>query len=57
MAERVTKVMNEEKTMVETAAFFVSVCYAPRFLKSYYLVDKALYNYLSAFKSAFHIKD
>jgi hypothetical protein len=57
MAERITKVMNEEKTMVETAAFFVSVCYAPRFLKSYYLVDKAPYNDLSAFKSAFHIKD
>ncbi len=31
----------EEKTMVETAAFFVSDCYATWFLKSYYLVEKS----------------
>ena len=30
MTQNVTKVMNEEeKTMFETAAFFISICYAP----------------------------
>jgi hypothetical protein len=42
MTERIIIVMNEEeKTMVETAAFFGSVCYATWFLKSFYLVEKS----------------
>ena len=33
MTEKVVKVMNEEeKKMVDTAAFFVSICYGPWFL-------------------------
>ncbi len=56
MTQNVTKVMNEEeKTMLETAAFFISICYAPWFLNSY-MVVKAPSNDLAAFKSAFHIE-
>ena len=56
MTQNVAKVMNEEeKTMLETAAFFISICYAPWFLKSY-MVVKAPSNDLVAFKSAFHIE-
>ena len=58
MTQNVAKVMNEEeKTMLETAAFFISICYAPWFLKLYMdMVVKAPSNDLAAFKSAFHIK-
>ncbi len=42
--------------MLETAALFISSCYAPWSL-NYYMVAKALSNDLSAIKSAFHIKD
>ncbi len=42
--------------MLETAALFISSCYASRAL-NYYMVAKALLNNLSAIKSAFHIKD
>jgi hypothetical protein len=35
MTAKVSNLMNEEeKKMVETASFFVSICYAPWFLKS-----------------------
>ena len=57
MTEQIAKVMNqEEKKMVETAAFFVSICYGPWFLKSYF-VDKATCNDLVAYKAAFIIRD
>lgn len=57
MTDKIAKVSNEEeKKMLETAAFFISVCYAPWFLKSY-LVDKSPSNDLAAIKSAFHIKE
>ena len=43
MTQNVAKVMNEEeKTMLETAAFFISICYAPWFLKSYMVVKAPL---------------
>lgn len=41
---------------VETAAFFISICYAPWFLKSY-LVEHAFHNDLMAFKQAFEIQN
>jgi hypothetical protein len=44
--------MNE----VDTAAFFISICYASWFLKSY-LVNKSPSNELPAIKSAFIFKD
>ena len=57
MTEKVAQVMNEEdKKMVKTASFFVSVCYGPWFLKSY-MVDKLHSNNLTAFKSLFDIRD
>ena len=57
MTQNITKVINEEeKMMLETAALFISICYAPWFLKSY-MVAKAPSNDLSAIKSSFHIKD
>jgi hypothetical protein len=48
----------EEKNMLELAAFFVSVSYAqpPWFLKSY-LVEKSYSNYLAAIKFAFQLKE
>ena len=46
----------EEKAMVETAAFFVSICYDSWFLKSY-LIDNAPRNNLPAFKGDFNIWD
>lgn len=57
MTDKIARIMNEEeRTMVETAAFFVSICYAPWFLKCY-LADKAPKNDLEAFKDAFNIQD
>ena len=57
MTKTITKVINEkEKMMLETAAHFISICYAPWALKSY-MVAKAPSNVLSAIKSAFQIKD
>ncbi len=44
--------MNE----VDTAAFFISVCYAPWFLRSY-LANNSPSNELLAIKSAFIFKD
>jgi hypothetical protein len=36
MTQNITKVINEEeKTMLETAALFISICYAPWFIKFY----------------------
>ena len=42
--------------MLETAAHFISICYALQALKSS-MVTKAPLNVLSAIKSAFQIKD
>jgi hypothetical protein len=56
MMQIITTVINEEKMMLETAALFISICYAPWALKSY-MVVKAPSDDLSAIKSAFHIKD
>ncbi len=57
MTQNITKAINEdEKIMMETAALFISICFAPWFLKSY-MVNKALSNDLSAVKSSFHIRD
>jgi hypothetical protein len=57
MTQNITKAINEdEKIMMETAALFISICYAPWFLKSY-MVNKAPSNDLSAVKSSFHIRD
>jgi hypothetical protein len=57
MTKNITKVINEkEKMMLETAAHFISICYAPWALKSY-MVAKAPSNVLSAIKSGFQIKD
>jgi hypothetical protein len=57
MSQNITKIINEEeKMMLETAALYISSCYAPWAL-NYYVVAKALSNDLSAIKSAFHIKD
>jgi hypothetical protein len=53
MTKNITKVINEkEKMMLETAAHFISICYAPWALKSY-MVAKAPSNVLSVIKSAF----
>ncbi len=53
MTKNITKVINEkEQMMLETAAHFISICYAPQALKSY-MVTKAPLNVLSAIKSAF----
>jgi hypothetical protein len=36
MTKNITKVINEkEKMMLETVAYFISICYAPWALKSY----------------------
>ncbi len=57
MTKNITKVINEkEKMMLETAAHFISICYAPWALKSY-MVAKAPSNVLSVIKSTFQIKD
>ena len=57
MTSKMSKVMNEEeKTMVETASFFVVICYTPWFLKAY-LTSNAPNNDLNAFKEVFHIKE
>ncbi len=57
MIQNITKAKNEEeKIIMETAAFFISICYAPRFRKSY-MVTKAPSNDLSAVKSSFHFRD
>jgi len=57
MTKNITKVIYEkEKMMLETAAHFISICYASWFLKSC-LVTKALSNDLFDIKSSFHIKD
>ncbi len=56
MTKNITKVINEkEKMMLETAAHFISICYAP--WASLNMVAKAPSNVLSAIKSAFQIKD
>jgi uroporphyrinogen-III decarboxylase len=56
MTKNITKVIYEkEKMMLETAALFISSCYAPWALMSY-MVAKAPSNVLSAIKSAFQIK-
>ena len=56
ITQKLHKFMNqEEKKMVEEASFFVSVCYAPWFLKTY-LVAKAPANDLNSFKEAFEIE-
>ena len=57
ITDKITMIMSEkERNMIETAAFFTSVWYAPWFLKSY-LVAKSPSNDLAAFKNAFSIKD
>jgi uroporphyrinogen-III decarboxylase len=57
MTQRIRNVLNEEeKNLLKHAAFFISVCYAPWFLKSY-VVEKSPFNDLAAIKSAFQIKD
>jgi hypothetical protein len=57
MTKNITKVIYEkEKMMLETAALFISSCYAQWALMSY-MVAKAPSNVLSAIKSAFQIKD
>jgi hypothetical protein len=56
MMKNITKVNEKEKMMLETAAHFIFICYAPWALKSY-MVAKAPSNVLSAIKSAFQIKD
>ena len=57
MTQNITKAINEDETiMMETAALFISICYAPWFLKSC-MVNKAPSNNLSAVKSSFHIRD
>jgi hypothetical protein len=54
MTQNITKVINEEeKMMLETAALFISICYAPWFI----MVTKASSDDLSAIKTSFHIKD
>jgi hypothetical protein len=54
MTMNITKVINEkEKMMLETAAHFISICYAPWALKSY-MVAKAPSNVLSAFQIKDH---
>jgi hypothetical protein len=58
MTQNITKVINEEdKMMLETVALFISICYAPWFIKFTWLPTKAPSNDLSAIKSSFHIKD
>jgi hypothetical protein len=42
--------------MLEIAAFFISVCYASWFLKSY-VVEKSPFNDLAAIKSVFQSKE
>ena len=57
MTDNVVKVMKiEEKAQIKQAAFFVAVCYAPWFLKSY-LVEKATNNDLESFKTSHCIAD
>ena len=46
----------EESSQIKQAAFFVAVCYAPWFLKSY-VVDKSTRNDLEAYKSLLHIQE
>jgi hypothetical protein len=54
MTKNITKVINEqEKMMLETAAHFISICYAPWALKTY-MVAKAPSNVLSAFQIKNH---
>jgi hypothetical protein len=49
----IQRVLNEEKKMVEIAIYFVSICYAPWFLKSK-LSQKVSANDLAAFKKLYH---
>ena len=57
ITDKITMIMGEkERNMIETAAFFTSVWYAPWFLK-WYLVAKSPSNDLAAFKNTFSIKD
>jgi hypothetical protein len=55
MTQNITKVIKEKEKM-ETVALFISICYAPWFLKSY-MVTKDPSNDLSAITSSFHIRD
>ena len=56
MTDKIAKVMNEEeRNMVETAAFFVASCHSPWFLKSY-IVEKSTNNDLEAFNDVFQIR-
>ncbi|XP_065661942.1 uncharacterized protein LOC136084824 [Hydra vulgaris] len=57
ITDKITMIMSKkEGNMIETAAIFASVWYAPWFLKSY-LVAKSPLNDLAGFKNAFSIKD
>ena len=55
MTDKIVNMMNaEERDIFSKAAFFISICYAPWFLKSY-LSDKSTANDLEAYKSAHEI--
>ena len=55
ITDKMTMIMSEkERNMIERAACFTSVWFAPWFLKSY-LVAKSPSNDLGAFKNAFSI--
>lgn len=57
MRKKLTNIMNkEEEEMVQTSSFFISVCYAPWFLKSY-IGFKAPANDLAAIKASAALKD
>lgn len=57
MTDKIINMMNcEEREMVNKAAFLVSICYAPWFLKSY-MSDTATANDLMAYKSSYDIAD
>ena len=57
MTDSIVNIMNmEEREMISKAAFFVSICYGPWFLKSY-LASKATANDLQSLKSSYHIAD
>src|SRR6218665_1520151 len=57
MTKKLTNIMNkEEEKMVQTSSFFISVCYAPWFLKSY-IGFKIPANDLAAIKASAALKD
>ena len=56
MTSKITDIMNQEdRSMVETASFFVAITYTPWFLKSS-LTASASNNDLSSFKDMFELK-